>query len=427
MSPRQLLPFLALCISGFCSASTTPVWRPFSDESPWNQPIAANAALDPDSSALIADFATQGPLFINIKDCSISLYFVDADKTPRRAVRDSRPDVYGLGFEFPRSIPIPDDAVASPPVSEDSDNHLSIVDKAKGLEWGMWAARKDSAGNWYTGLGAVTDLKGSGVTEPWYAAKRELDSARGRASGFPLIAGLILLEEIKAGRIEHALVFAYNHCRGGFFIPPASTAQVTVPKMRNTFGIPMGGRIQLDPTWDVEKSGLSKNGKVIARALQKYGAYCSDYADANVIYAENSPEAVRQWEGLLDKEELARIFTPEMIRNHFRVVDMGNVLPGQNCEIPPPYLIRLALSGVKSEARIDYFTHRIFLSAPSGTDLRQLVSSFEVYPRGTKVFIDGKEQTSGTTCQDFSKPLSLRLIAPDGASNTWTVLISAGI
>ena len=42
-----------------------------------------------------------------------------------------------------------------------------------------------------TGLGAVTDLSGTGVALPWFAVQRELDSARARASGFPLIAGLI--------------------------------------------------------------------------------------------------------------------------------------------------------------------------------------------------------------------------------------------
>ena len=67
-----------------------------------------------------------------------------------------------------------------------------------------------------------------------------------------------MVEEIKAGRIDHALVFAYDHCRTGLFIPPASTAQVTVPGTANSHGIPMGGRIQLDPAWDVEQSGLFK-------------------------------------------------------------------------------------------------------------------------------------------------------------------------
>ena len=108
-------------------------------------------------------------------------------------------------YVFPVTAdPIPDGAVASPPVAEDSDNHLCIVDRMQHLEWGMWAARQDRTGRWFTGLGAVTDLSGTGVAPPWFAAGRELDSHRARASGFPLIAGLILADEIKAGRIDHA-------------------------------------------------------------------------------------------------------------------------------------------------------------------------------------------------------------------------------
>src|SRR6185369_16299622 len=129
------------------------------------------------------------------------------------------------------------------PVGDDSDNHLCVIDRAQSLEWGMWAARKDKAGRWFTGLGAVTDLSGNGVAPPWFAVPRELDAARARASGFPLIAGLILRDEIKAGRIDHALVFAYDHCRTGLFVPPASTAQVAQLDAIDSRGIPMGGRI----------------------------------------------------------------------------------------------------------------------------------------------------------------------------------------
>ena len=226
MSAPDRLRSTLLLLSLLPAAFAAPVWRPFSADSPWNTRIPAGAASDRDSPALIDDLASRGAWFINIKDWSIPVYFVDADRTPRHDVGDSRPGIHGKGFEFPRRIPIPDDAVASPPVGDHSDNHLSIVDRAKGLEWGLWAARRDATGRWFTGLGAVTDLNGTGVAPPWFDSARELDSHRARAGGFPLIAGLIMVDEIQAGRIEHALAFAYDHCRTGLFVPPASTAQV---------------------------------------------------------------------------------------------------------------------------------------------------------------------------------------------------------
>lgn len=392
-------------------------WRAFSDDSPWNQKIAANAPSDRHSEELVADFASRGSVHINIKDWSVPAYFVDADQTARHDVGDSRPGVYGAGFEFPRRIPIPRDAVASPPYIPDSDNHLCVVDRARDLEWGLWAAIPDAAGRWLTGLGAVTDLAGTGVAPPWFASRREFDSHRARASGFPLIAGLILREEIAAGRIEHALVFAYDHCRGSFFIPPASTAQVVKPEINDATGIPMGGRIQLDPSWDVEHSGLSRSGQIVARALQEYGAFCGDFAGANVIYAENSPEAVREWQGVLDYDELKSVFTPEFIRRHFRVLDMGNLLPGQNLAVRPPYVLTCALEGEIAPAQIDQLTRTISVfpgPAPGGR------LSWTMHPRDTRVAPHAAEVAGAATSP--SLPDRLRLTAPDGSGSVWKIV-----
>jgi hypothetical protein len=413
-----------LACTAIAHGSTT-VWRPFSDASPWNHRIPADALMDPASDALIADFASRGPLHINIKDWSIPVYFIDADHTPLHDVADSRPGVYGLGFEFPRSIPIPDGAIASPPF--DGDNHLCIIDRAKNREWGMWWARQDASGRWSTGLGAVTDLAATGVARPWYAVDRELDAARARASGFPLVAGLIFVDEIKAGRINHALVFAYDHCRTGFFIPPASTAQVTVPKTTNSFGIPMGGRLQLDPKWGVEQSALSAGGKIVARALQEYGAYCGDYADANVIFADNSPAALQAWAGVLDFGELARVFTPAMMRKHFRVLDMGQIMPGQNLEAPPPYVLSFEFAGRPARSRIDYLTRTITLEVPAPVEVTSLVACFTIFKPNSRIFVGDTEQASGKTPNDFTSPLTYTIRSSDGSSNTWTVRVKRAV
>src|ERR1043166_5626447 len=48
------------------------------------------------------------------------------------------------------------------------------------------------------------------------------ESHGARSCGYPLTAGLITVEEMQAGRIEHALVFAYPGLRSRYFQPPAS-------------------------------------------------------------------------------------------------------------------------------------------------------------------------------------------------------------
>lgn len=410
---------LLFCVTALpLVAGDTVAWRPFSADSPWNQPIPTGAAPDRESRSLIDDLASRGAWQVNIKDWSIPVYFVDADATRRHNVGDLRPGVYGAGFEFPRRIPIPAGAVASPPVGEDSDNHLSVIDRKKGLEWGLWAARQDATGRWFTGLGAVTDLNGTGVALPWYENPRELDSHRARAGGFPLVAGLIMLDEIKAGRIEHALAFAYDHCRTGLFVPPASTAQSATQDAVGTRGIPMGGRIQLDPAWDVEHSGLSRSGKIIARALQEYGAYCSDYAGANVLYAENSPAAVQAWAGVLHIDELAPLFTPEFIRRHFRVLDMGNLLPGQNLTVPPPYLLAFNPAGDPQPARIDQLGRTLELSSR----VKVARATWRLHPKGTTLTVGGQKFTGNSGELDLRAATSLILTAPDGTVSTWRIV-----
>jgi hypothetical protein len=152
----------------------------------------------------------------------------------------------------------------------------------------------NSGGVWTAGEASTMDLSGSGVrpperNSPWWAGHGP------RACGFSLIAGLITIDEIKAGAIEHALVVAYPHIQSRYYTPPASTAQGTTSEALPTRGIPCGGRIQLDPTLDVSTLGLSASGQVIARALQKYGAFVADFSGAVSLYADASAAAQSYW------------------------------------------------------------------------------------------------------------------------------------
>ncbi|HEX7501083.1 MAG TPA: hypothetical protein VF524_12375, partial [Polyangia bacterium] len=198
--------------------ATTAAWRPFSDDSPWNTPIGANPTIDPDSKMLIADWQTSSPygqhLDVNIKGYSIPLFYADAT-TPTYTVRA---DVGGFGWSGNNGqnttgiMPIPDKAAPDP----DSDHHLLVIDKQQMKEWGCWNMVHETAG-WHAGLCATSDLKGTGVrplaqgNPTWYT------SAGARACGFPLVAGLIRVDEIQAGRINHALIVAYPHIRSGFY------------------------------------------------------------------------------------------------------------------------------------------------------------------------------------------------------------------
>jgi hypothetical protein len=300
------------------------VYRPYSSDSPWNTPIGSSPRLDPNSPALVADFESSSQygehLDVNIKAYSIPLFWADAS-TPRVTVTCR---VGGLGFtgsngsNATASVPFPNGAAPDP----ESDHHLLIIDRSTNTEYGMWDFAASGA-IYSCGLGATQDLNGSGVrpladvANPWWQAHGP------RACGFGLVAGLIRPQEIEAGVIAHALVVAYPHIRSGFFVPPASTAQATNGVgAEPTRGIPCGGRIQYDPTIDVDAINVSSAGKTILRALQTYGAYVGDYSGAISLYADNSPEAQAYWNSIgFDTYELQGAIDLA----DFRVLEIGTM------------------------------------------------------------------------------------------------------
>ncbi len=310
------------------SGTSTSSWRPFNDQSPWNTPIPQNPALAPDSTALINDLRTSSQfgqnLDINIDEFSIPLFYATATTPTIEVVCD----LGGSGFSgndgsnARAQIPIPAGAAPDPA----GDHHLLIVDRARNLEWGMWNVVKDGT-RWRCGLGATADLGGNGLrpykpdNATWYT------SHGARACGFPLIAGLIRTEEIDAGRIDHALVIAYPHIRSGVYMSPASTAQ---PRLGDdaikTRGIPCGGRVQLDPSLDLDSLGLSRSGRIVAEALQRYGAFVGDYSGAISLYAENAPAAQQHWRGVLGTYELQK----KIDLSKLRVLAFGKITDDGN-------------------------------------------------------------------------------------------------
>jgi hypothetical protein len=308
------------------SGPPTGAWRPFSDASPWNTPVPRTAAIDPNSSALIADLAASGPstpsFWINIQEYSIPVFWVDAS-TPRQNVAVSILAGQGFGNGSPSNALVPIPAGALPAAG--TDRHLCIIDKQMHTEWGMWDASKTAAG-WTCSVAATSDLSGTGVRPPKTGNPTWWTSPGARACGYPLIAGLITVEEIRKGKIEHALVMAYPHVRSHWYEPPASTAQPTTDQALPTRGIPCGGRIQLDPAIDVSTLALSNSGKIIARALQEYGAFVGDFSGAISLYADASPDALAAWKGgLLNNIELSALDLKNL-----RVLTIGTMMEDSN-------------------------------------------------------------------------------------------------
>jgi hypothetical protein len=297
------------------------VWRPFNASSPWNTPIGANPALEADSQALINAFRSSSPygehLDVNIARFSIPLYQATNGTALQNVIAGLGGEGWGQGgYGAVGQMPIPPGAVPD----DSSDAHLGVLSPDRLKEYGCWAMNFNvvRAGAWYAQLCATSDLTGSGVRTPATVANPWWVAHGARACGYPLAAGLIRPDEIRAGRIDHALVFAYPALRRNRFLPPASTNS----DIGADYGIPCGGRIQFDPSIDVTKLGLSPAGVTIMRALQEYGAYVGDYSGALSMYADNTPEARAYWSsGVLDTYELR----DKIDMSRFRVIKYGTV------------------------------------------------------------------------------------------------------
>jgi hypothetical protein len=233
--------------------------RWYAKDAPWNTLVPRAAAVDRSSSTYVAQLlAADSGINVNRTFFTPPVFRANST-TPRVTVR------LAGGFRIDR-VPMPPSASVSP----DSDAHLAILDWDSGCEYDFWRARKRDDGSWYAETQATFQLWNHGVHEPWTA----------RASGVALGAGLIRPEDIRSGVIEHALAIALPTTASSHRSPATSSDG------RTRGGIPMGARLQLDPSFDLQS--IEQDGRIIARALQRYGAYVVDTSSAITLYAQNT-------------------------------------------------------------------------------------------------------------------------------------------
>ncbi len=264
-------------------------WRPFSNASPWNTPIAASPTVAADSAAVISWLnGLGGPVdrYMGVAGTSADydhpVYWAKADSPLKRlkvAAGQKDPSVIYSGTVtgtrlrvsdlHNRLVPMP--AVAAP--AGGTDGHLVVVTATHSFE--MW-----QAGNWSPGegrygcaYGAVFDLAGNGQSTDGHAAT---------AGGVSLLAGQIRLAELQAGRIDHALAIITKYVRRNVFADPALGAATpdptTVAGDSNDLQRPVtGSRLQLNYT-EAEINALSAPGwkKTILHAMREFGMIIMD-------------------------------------------------------------------------------------------------------------------------------------------------------
>ena len=253
------------------SASTrgTSFKRLYGPKSAFNQPIPAGAAIDPHSDAYVAALADAGGshgLVVALRRWTVPVYFASAS-TPRTDVRLT---ASWRAADWMLRVPVPRNAAPDP----SSDGHLTILDRSTGCEFDFFQAHHEN-GVWTSGWANSLRLAGKGV----YA-----HGLSTRGSGFANLAGVIWPKELRDRAIRHALLFSYPHTSSRGAVAPATE---TDGENTSVDALPEGARLQLDPSLDLRKLGLSPAAYTIGKALQRYGMYLGDTGGGISLYAVN--------------------------------------------------------------------------------------------------------------------------------------------
>jgi hypothetical protein len=202
----------------------------------------------------------------------------------------------GHRYPIPRGVPVEGGASAT------GDRHVIVVDRDRCRDYELFDAHPLRGGRaWHAGSGAIFSLRSNRLRpRGWTSAD---------AAGLPILPGLARYAEVARGAIDHALRFTAPRTRNAFVYPArhfaSSSADPALP--------PMGLRVRLKAGADL--SGLSPQARVVARALQRYGALLAD--NGSPWYFSGAPD--RRWSND-DLHTLSRLHGGD-----FEVVDTSSL------------------------------------------------------------------------------------------------------
>lgn len=158
----------------------------------------------------------------------------------------------------------------------DGDGHVILWDPISGDEWGFFKFNSvDDPDTVRNGYHYNTNWDGIPPTTP--------DAFGSRGMGAPYLAGVIRRDEVLSGEIKHAIACGVPDILDNVFVCPATKTDgdETLP-----YRLWAGARLRLKKSYDVEGSSLTDAGKVVARAMQRYGLIVADGSGSLKIYAE---------------------------------------------------------------------------------------------------------------------------------------------
>jgi hypothetical protein len=162
-----------------------------------------------------------------------------------------------------RRYPLPPRVPVEGGRGADGDRHVIVVDRSRCRLFELFAAYPQAGGaRWSAGSGAIWNLRSNRLRpRGWTSAD---------AAGLPILPGLARYDEVRRGRIDHALRFTAARTRRAFVYPARHFAsELTDPSLPA-----MGQRLRLRRGFDI--SGFPRQSRVVLRALKRYGMILAD-------------------------------------------------------------------------------------------------------------------------------------------------------
>ncbi len=261
--------------------------RPFPADSYWNTDVSA-LPIDPRGATWLSHMSTGrrlhpdfGPSYGDGPDYGIPITVV---KRKHRKVKVR----FGYASESDRvRYPLGKDTRIEGGRNSGGDMHAIVVDKGRCRLYETWNTTVRN-GRWSAGSGAVWSLRSNRLRpDGWTSAD---------AAGLPILPGLLRWNEVKAGRVNHAIRFTTDRTSNHHLWPARHHAGST-----NSWDYPpMGARFRLRASY--AESGYSARARAVLRAMKRYGLVLADNGSPWFFQGERH----RRWPASL-VEELKRI------------------------------------------------------------------------------------------------------------------------
>ncbi len=183
-------------------------------------------------------------------------------------------DVVGASYpRVPVSFTYPDESDPGPyPLGPDTtieggagaigDRHALVVDRDACVLYETYDTHYDPAGS-HAGSGAVFDLRSNALRPAgWTSAD---------AAGLAILPGLLRLDEVLAGNVDHAIRFTMSKTDRSYLWPARHQAGVGPG---NGLLPPMGAWFRLKASYDV--SGFSATTRTVLAAMKTHGMVLAD-------------------------------------------------------------------------------------------------------------------------------------------------------